>query len=385
MIHALFITSRRDDVRDLFYKTRGVWKVSGASDPANSLLQVMEGGYDLVILDLAMTGLYAPDLLVYINALPEHPPVFIMSREYSFRFLEFSCKYGVAGYFHMPCSVRTLFTAVDRFFAASRRLSADSADCVAEPRESAETTSAMIPISRVILGDSRQMEALRRTIVNLRNRKEPVLITGETGTGKDLVARLIHRFSPVSSGPYSAFNASCIPPALAESLLFGAKRGSYTDAADSPGLFESADRGTLFLDEIGELDISLQPKFLRVLEDKTVTRLGSSRSRAVDFRLLCATNRKLSVAVSEGRFRQDLFHRIDVLRVTIPPLREHPDDIPVLAASVLPGFGKTLSVGALDKLQRHAWPGNVRDLFNCLERTACNCEHDVIQPDQILF
>ena len=133
------------------------------------------------------------------------------------------------------------------------------------------------------------------------------------------------------------------------------------------------------------MDISLQPKFLRVLEDKTVTRVGSFKGNKVDFRVICATNRRLIDAVREGCFRSDLYYRLDVLRVSIPPLREHPEDIPILCAPVLATYQKNLSLGALDKLHAHFWPGNVRELFNCISRAACDSRTDVIYPDQILF
>jgi len=380
----LFITSCKEDVRVLFYKTRGAWKVSSLTESKEAPAFVGTHSFDLVFLDIAMTGCYAPDLLMQLVSIPHHPPVVILSREYSFRFLDFAINAGASGYVHIPYTGAALICTVERLFEA--RASITLPETVLDSSAPAyQRDRDEINLADVLQGKSRQMEAVRKAIIGYRKRIEPLIIYGETGTGKDLVARLVHRYSPVSQGPYNIMNVSCIPATLAESTLFGTVQGSFTGACNSPGLFESSNQGTLFLDEIGELAIGLQPKFLRVLEDKTVTRVGSFSAKKVDFRLVCATNRRMDDAVSEGFFRSDLFHRIDVLRVSIPPLREHPEDIPLLCAPLLSGYQKTLSLGALDKLHMHSWPGNVRELFNCLTRAACDSRTEVIYPDQILF
>jgi len=331
-----------------------------------------------------MTGCYAPDLLRQLVSIPRHPPIVILSRAYSFRFLDFAITNGASGYLCIPYTGLALVHTVERLFESNLSFSsAEDAEDSSNPSYQKDRDD--VSLAAVLRGKSRQMAAVRKSIIDYRTRVEPLIIYGETGTGKDLVASLVHRNSPVSTGPYNVMNVSCIPSSLAESTLFGTVQGSFTGACNSPGLFESSHQGTLFLDEIGELDTSLQPKFLRVLEDKTVMRVGSFKGKKVDFRLICATNRKLHEMVSEGRFRSDLFYRIDVLRVSIPPLREHPEDIPMLCAPVLAGYRKTLSLASLDKLHTHLWPGNVRELFFCLSRAACDSRADVIYPDQILF
>jgi DNA-binding NtrC family response regulator len=370
----LFITSRIADIRVLHHKAFLVWNVSMLEDIRDAPNLISDGQYDLILFDLGLTGVNAMDLLFRITAAPRHPPVFILSREYCFDFLSLACKAGVCGYFHIPYSMCALDRQINRFFEAGEYAFGLSGE-----------NGTGDPLTDTILGKSVLMRQLRSDILTYRTRTEPVMVYGETGSGKDLVARMIHRNSPVSTGPFVSFNVSCITASLAESILFGSTRGSFTGAQDTKGLFEESDSGTLFLDEIGELDPCIQPKFLRVIEDKIVSRLGSSLPKQVDFRIVCATNKYLPAAVASGHFREDLFHRLDVLRLEIPPLREHPEDIPLLASFKLKGYRKVLSNNALEKLNLYTWPGNVRQLFNCLARAACLTKTDVIYPDQILF
>lgn len=370
----LFVTSRFDDVRELAYRSRTIWSVTAAHDISAVCHQAASAPFDFILLDIGLTGAYGPDVLKQLSAQQNHPPLFILSREYCFYFYDLAYRSGVCGYFHIPYSFSMLALRIERFFEAATFAS------IEKTAGSAESL-----LAETILGKSGLMTKLRESILALQNRTEPVIISGETGCGKDLVARMIHEHSPVASGPFKVLNVSCIPNSLAESLLFGTVRGCYTDATDRKGLFEAAEGGTLFLDEIGELDLMLQPKFLRVLEEQKVTPIGSSCSRFVNFRLLCATNRNMHEAVGSGKFREDLFYRLDILRIQIPPLRSHPEDIPLLASSLLQKYRKVLSSHALEKLGGYYWPGNVRQLFNCLTRAACTSGSDVIYPDQILF
>lgn len=373
MLKVLFVTSRHGDVRELFYKTRGIWRVSTVHEPSDAPQTIASASFDLILFDLALTGAFSPDLLRHICSEPRHPPVCVLSREYAFSFQDMAASAGALGYFHIPYDIPILVSRINRILEASSYSTAKAIDC-----DGALSGSPL-------LGKSPVMEQLRATIRAFGPRTEPVLIIGETGSGKDLAARLIHQNSPVSSGPFIVQNVSCIPATLAESLLFGTTRASYTGSQDRKGLFEDAHKGSLFLDEIGELDPFLQPKFLRVLEDKKVSRVGSTETTKVDFRLICATNRNMAEAVRKGEFRLDLFQRIDVLRLEIPPLRERPEDIPLLAAFQLQGYQKVLSHHALEKLHAYRWPGNVRQLFNCLVRAACSAQSEVIHSDQIRF
>jgi len=213
-----------------------------------------------------------------------------------------------------------------------------------------------------------------------------VLITGETGTGKEIVARTVHKLSPRANGPFVAINCSAIPESLMESEIFGHERGAFTGAAERRiGCFELADGGTLLLDEIGEMPAPTQAKLLRVLEDRKVRRLGSKSETPVDVRVLAATNKDPEKAVASGALRQDLYFRLNVFHINLPPLREHKDDIPLLVEHILRDVnakhGKHVrGVGSevMDIFMSHTWPGNIRELRNVLERAAIMCEKDLI-------
>ena len=250
--------------------------------------------------------------------------------------------------------------------------------------------------SDLIVGRSPAIEQLLKTLDRVASATVPVLVTGESGTGKELVARAMHYAGPRSGAAFIAINCAAIPATLFESELFGHVRGAFTGAATArAGIFESADGGTLFLDEIGELPLAMQAKLLRVLETGEVTRLGSTEVRHTNVRIVCATNRALDAEVVASRFREDLYYRIRVIHVTIPPLRERPEDIPPLVshslASIASRIGRAVpgvSRAAMEKLLRHRWPGNVRELVNCLERAIVHAapdgeiaEGDVLLPD----
>ena len=219
-----------------------------------------------------------------------------------------------------------------------------------------------------------------------------VLISGETGTGKDVIARAIHEKSPRRSGPFVVLDCSAIPKNLIESTLFGHEKGAFTGAVERRhGVFEQAHGGTIFLDEIGELDLSLQPKLLRVLENRQLQRVGGSRLIPVDVRVIAATNRDLRKMVAEGTFREDLYFRLSVMHVRLPPLRERKEDIPLLAEHFLnrvaARMGRTLrfSPEAIEALKPHDWPGNVRELKNVVERAASLADGEVIDAQGILW
>jgi two-component system response regulator AtoC len=227
-----------------------------------------------------------------------------------------------------------------------------------------------------MIGDGAAMAALRETIARVATTRSTVLVLGESGTGKELVARAVHDASPRRGRRFVAVNCAAIPEALLESELFGHRRGAFTDAVrDKRGLFEEADGGTLFLDEIGELPLALQAKLLRVLQDGAVRPVGDTAAIQVDVRLIAATLRDLADDVREGRFRDDLYYRLHVLPITVPPLRERADDIPTLARFFAARHAARHQLGeielapaAIDALVGQAWPGNVRELENVIER-----------------
>jgi len=370
----LFVTSCLDDAKELACRSQELWFLTVPKSPAEALDLVSTRSFDFILFDIGLKGACVIDFLPEMVTAARSVPVFILTREYAFCFEHLAMKAGVCGYFHIPYFFSVLNARIACFFEAAGSVFGQ------QPGDGEAV------ITDTILGKSESMTSLRARILALRERTEPVLISGESGCGKDLVARMVHEHSPVASGPFVPFNVSCIPESLAESTLFGSARGSYTGSErETKGLFEEANGGSLFLDEIGDLKPALQPKFLRILEEGVVTRLGSTHRRKVDFRLICATNRNMRESVASGLFRADLLYRIDILRLEVPPLRAHPEDIPVLAARCLRKYRKVLSCHALDKLGGFQWPGNVRQLFNCLTRAACSSNDGVIQSSHIEF
>lgn len=237
-----------------------------------------------------------------------------------------------------------------------------------------------------LVGRSPKMQQVMRLIAMVAPSSASVLITGESGTGKELAARTLHELSPRQARPFVAVNCAAIPESLMESEIFGHEKGSFTGAVERRiGCFELADGGTLLLDEIGEMPLATQAKLLRVLEDSKVRRLGSKSEISVDVRVLAATNKIPEEAVSQGQLRSDLYFRLNVVHVAMPPLREHLEDLPDLAAALLDGLNrkhgrsvKGLAPDALEALQRHTWPGNVRELRNVLERALVTCQGNVL-------
>ncbi len=239
-----------------------------------------------------------------------------------------------------------------------------------------------------IIGEDPQLKQVSQQLHRAADTDATVLLQGESGTGKELFARTLHALSPRADGPFVAINCAAIPETLLETELFGHEKGAFTGAAmRKPGRFEMAHRGTLFLDEIGDLPLSLQAKILRALEEKRFERVGGTSSLHVDTRVVAATNRNLKVAVAARQFREDLFFRLSVFPITIPPLRTRTGDIPTLAHHFVERFCHDLtkatfklSSAAMDELCTYGWPGNVRELQNCIERTVILCDGDTILP-----
>ncbi len=241
-----------------------------------------------------------------------------------------------------------------------------------------------------IIGQSEKIQKVFEAIQRVSRTKANVLLRGESGTGKELVARAVHQFSPRANKPFMVVNCAALPESLIESELFGHEKGSFTGAIVSrQGRFEQADGGTVFLDEIGDISRLVQIKLLRFLQERKFERVGGKKTMSVDVRIIAATNRNLEGAVAEGQFREDLFYRLNVVPIYLPPLRERKEDIPSLVGHFLARFnaenGKRVKISApaMDLIMGYPWPGNVRELENCIERMVVMAERDVISPEEV--
>ncbi len=237
-----------------------------------------------------------------------------------------------------------------------------------------------------LVGTSRAMRELFSLLTRVASKDLTILLLGETGTGKEEVARAVHSASPRASGPFTVVDCTALPESLADALLFGFERGSFTGASERRvGFFEAAQGGTLLLDEVGELAPALQAKFLRVLERREAVRVGSQTPLALDVRVIAATNRDLRLEIERGRFREDLYFRLAGVRVTLPPLRERPEDIPLLCRTILARSGSEAMIEreALDYLAEQTWPGNVRELANALHRGAALTDDGIIRRGDV--
>jgi two-component system response regulator AtoC len=344
------------------------WEARAVASAAEALREVEARDLDLVLTDVRMPGMDGLALLREIQRLRPELTVIVMSAYGAQDAALEAMKAGAYDYVSKPFR-KDEVVLVLRKAEERERLARENR------RLRTELAGGWGPGN--LVGPSAAMQEVVRQIRKVAPQKTTVLVQGESGTGKELVARALHELSPRAALPFVAVNCGAIPSELIESELFGHVRGAFTDATRTrKGLAEEADGGTLFLDEIGELPLGLQVKLLRFLEDEEVRPLGDVRARKVDVRVVAATGRDLRRAIAAGQFREDLFYRLDVVAVRIPPLRERPDDIPALAAHFLARHarlrpelgGMSLSEDALEALRAHRWPGNVRELEHALER-----------------
>jgi two-component system nitrogen regulation response regulator NtrX len=335
--------------------------------------------YDLVLLDVWLDGMDGMETLRRLNDLPRPPMVVIISGHGNIETAVRATKLGAFDFVEKPLSIEKVLVAVRNAFE-QLRLEDDNRRLRAELNQSQELLGASVP-----------MKSLRQLIALTAPTGGRVLIYGESGTGKELVARALHAQSQRSQMPFVEMNCAAIPEELIESELFGHVKGSFTGAnEDKVGKFRQADGGTLFLDEVGDMSMKTQAKVLRVLEEQRFEPVGSRKQVAVDVRVVAATNKRLEDEIARGAFREDLFYRLNVIPMVIPPLRERTEDVPVFAQHFLGEFcqaytrsKRELSPAALEIMMQYPWPGNVRELRNVIERLVIMCPEERIETHHL--
>ncbi|WP_026853260.1 sigma-54-dependent transcriptional regulator [Geothrix fermentans] len=341
------------------------YDVAWAATAAQARATAAKADHDLVVMDLGLPDEDGHDLLRGLLAGDPTIPVLVLTARDEAASAIKAIRLGATDYLTKPVESETLFSSL----AAALEQSTLRRSLEAMRRQSMEGEG--------IVGSAPAFQRAMRALGQAAGAAHaPVLITGETGTGKELAARFVHRASPRSGGPFVVLNAACLPKELVESELFGHEAGAFTGAkAGRRGLFELASGGTLFLDEIGELPLDLQPKLLRVIEGHPFRRVGGEREIRADVRIVAATHRELAAFVEAGQFRQDLYFRLKVLGIHLPPLRERVEDIPLLVECFLSKFRETMGTAppacsgeAMAALARYRWPGNIRELRNVIER-----------------
>jgi DNA-binding NtrC family response regulator len=349
---------------------RDGFEVLEARDGAEGLEKLERDRIDVVLTDLKMPRMNGLELLQEICQRHRQIPVILLTAFGTVGSAVDALKQGAFDYLTKPFNPEEIRQVVAKAVLTRALGERETSRVLDEDPES------------VLLGDSPKLEEVKRIIERVAPTTASVLISGESGTGKELVARRVHASSPRHGGPFIKINCAAIPDPLFESELFGYEKGAFTGAATrKPGRFELADQGTLFLDEIGDMPLSAQPKLLRALQDGRFFRVGGTRTVSVDVRMITATNRDLRAEVREGRFREDLFYRINVVPIELPTLAERSGDIPGLARVFLGRFARKLGKplagfepDALAALRQHAWPGNIRELENAIERAVLLCD-----------
>jgi DNA-binding NtrC family response regulator len=351
------------------YFSRQGHRVEQAAKGEQALELLERQSFDVIVLDLMMPGLSGLDVLKELETRNAEFEVVVLTGEATIETAVEAMKLGAREFLTKPISLKELDRLVHKAYEAGQ-LRKENRQLKAALRYQHSPPQ--------IIGQSQQMQEMFRLIARVGPTDKPILIQGESGTGKELVARALHDASPLAEKPLVVINCAALPESLLESELFGYEKGAFTGAVGmKPGLFEVADGGTLFIDEIGELALALQAKLLRVLEDGTLRRVGSVKERRVRVRLLAATNRDLLEEVREKRFREDLYYRINVLTIHLPPLRERAGDLALLVEHFA-GREWRLDPDVVPTLERYRWPGNVRQLQNAIDRAKILADNDRI-------
>ena len=376
----ILIVDDETNIRDLmcrYMKIEGIEGV-GAENAYSAQRILREEPFDGILVDLKMPGMDGYEFVRWVRDEGFRMPIIMMSAHGEISDAVNAMKHGVQDFIVKP------FAPEEVIIKLKNLVEAQNFRTLQEMEE-------RLPQERAFIGESVQIRKIKDTISRIATTNSSVLITGESGTGKEVVARSIHEQSTVSSGPFVAINIGGVPENLLESELFGYEKGAFTGAAGRKiGMFELANGGTLFLDEIGDMPYALQVKILRVLQEKCITRLGGTEPIPINARIVCATNKDLESLVREGKFREDLFFRLNVVRIHIPPLRERKDDIPLLCAWIIKKLNinmgrhfSGLTPDAMEKLKNYDFYGNIRELENILERAAIFSDGDLISEDNI--
>lgn len=343
---------------------------------ARDALKKLDDTFELVISDINMPGM---DGIEFVKTLGGKFEVIIITGNATLTRAIESIQLGVKDFLLKPFEIETLVTAIERTATVAKK-SPKNLTCESQQNENFSGTS---PI----------LDKLLSRVAKAAMTDASIMLLGESGVGKEVFARHIHECSPRSDKPFIAINMAAIPDNLIESELFGFEKGSFTDATESKiGQFELAEGGTLFLDEIAEMPYSLQAKLLRVLQEREIRRLGSSKNTKIDVRIICATNADLHTKISEGAFREDLYYRLNTIPLHIPPLRERREEILSIAEAALErycnqyGFeSKTFTPSARNALENYNWPGNIRELISVVERSAILSEGDQIDTEDLFL
>ncbi len=341
--------------------------VRSAADAESGLQLLNRESFDLVVTDFRLPGMNGLEFLQAVKRVDAMLPVVVMTAYGSVESAVEAMKVGASDYVLKPFSFDELVLII--------RKELKSRELREENRSLREALGHRYEYENIVARSDKMQEVLA-LVERVAPTNATVLLGGESGVGKDLIARAIHQHSQRASGPFIKINSTAIPENLLESELFGYEKGAFSGANSSkPGRFELADKGTLFLDEIGDVPPPIQVKLLRVLQDKEFERLGGTKTLKVDVRLVAATNRDLRAALEDGTFREDLYYRLNVVAIDIPPLREHKEDIPALANFFLERFAReagkpvqTITPAALNRLMDYHWPGNIRELENMIQR-----------------
>ncbi len=358
------------------------YDVSEARDGASALAALKTGGYPLAIMDIRMPVVDGLSVLSQMKQAGMDTYVIMMTAQGTMKTAIEAMKLGAFDYITKPFDVDEVLLLAQRALG-NRQMAAEVENLKASLRERYEVGA--------IVGQSQAMREIFKDVGRVAGTDVTVLITGESGTGKELIARAIHAHSARVGGPFVVVNSAAIPSELMESELFGHEKGAFTGAASRKiGKFEKAAGGTLFLDEIGDMDLNLQAKLLRALQEKEFERVGGGEVMKSDVRIIAATHRDLPEAVRGGAFREDLYYRLNVVALSLPPLRERREDIPALAehfldktAAELGAPKKSMTPKALKRLMDYGWPGNVRELENCIKRAVVLSSSTAVLPEDV--